>query len=167
MFIGHTAVAFAAKKAAPRTSLGVLMGAVMLLDLIWPVFLLLGIEHVRIHPGETSFSPLRFTDYPWTHSLVTTIGWSILAGLAYWAFTRYWRGALMVGLCVASHWILDFVVHRPDLPLYPHGPKVGLGMWNSPIATVTVEWVMFAHQFFTNEDQKWLLNGGAFREWPF
>ncbi len=144
MFIGHNAVAFAAKKAAPRTSLGVLMGGVMFLDLLWPIFLLLGIEHVRIRPGITRFTPLWFTDYPWSHSLVMTIVWSVVVALLYWAFTRYGRGAVVVGLCVASHWFLDFIVHRPDLPLYPGGRKAGLGLWNNPLATISIEWVMYA-----------------------
>jgi membrane-bound metal-dependent hydrolase YbcI (DUF457 family) len=144
MFIGHNAIAFAAKKAAPRTSLGALMGAVMLPDLLWPIFLLLGIEHVKIHKGDTRFTPLTFTDYPWTHSLVMALAWAAAAALVYWIFARYARGALLIGVCVFSHWILDWVTHRADLPLYPGGPKVGLGLWNNPIATIGVEAAMFA-----------------------
>jgi hypothetical protein len=145
VFIGHNAVAFAAKRVAPRTSLGVLMAAVMLVDLIWPIFLLLGIEHVRIAPGATRFTPLDFIDYPWTHSLIMGIAWGVLFGVVYWGVSRYGRGALVVGLCVVSHWVLDLIVHRPDLPLLPGGgPKVGLGLWNAPIATIGVESVMLA-----------------------
>jgi membrane-bound metal-dependent hydrolase YbcI (DUF457 family) len=144
MFIGHNAVAFAAKKVAPRTNLGILMGAAMLLDLIWPVMLLLGLEQVRIHKGDTPFTPLEFVSYPWTHSLVMAAAWSVAAAIVYWIFTGYGRGALLVAICVFSHWVLDWVTHRPDLPLYPGGPKVGLGLWNHPIATIAVESAMFA-----------------------
>src|SRR6266852_7412816 len=125
MFIGHNALAFAAKRVAPKTSLGILTAAVMLVDLIWPIFLLLGIEHVRIEPGATKFTPLDFYDYPWTHSLLMGIVWGIAFGLIYWAITRYGRGAIIVALGVVSHWILDLIVHRPDLPLWPNGPKSG------------------------------------------
>lgn len=144
MFIGHNAFAFATKRVAPRGSLGVYTAAVMLPDLIWPIFLLLGIEHVRIQPGATRFTPLDFYDYPWTHSLVMTVAWGLLFGGIYMAMTRYLRGALWVFLGVVSHWVLDFIVHRPDLPLYPHGPKFGLGLWNSPPATIVIESAMFA-----------------------
>ena len=144
MFIGHNAVGFAAKKAAPRTSLGALMFAAMFLDLLWPILLLAGVERVRIHPKITAFTPLDFTYYPWSHSLLMSIWWSVVIGLAYWAVTRYGRGALVMGICVFSHWALDFIVHRPDLPLYPNGPRVGLGLWNHPAATMAIESFMFA-----------------------
>src|SRR5216684_3144484 len=144
MFIGHNAVGFASKKLAPSTSLLLLMGAPMLLDLFWPIFLLLGIEHVRIQPGATRFTPLDFYDYPWTHSLLMTVAWGLFFSGIYMAMTRYLRGALWVFLGVVSHWVLDFIVHRPDLPLYPHGPKFGLGLWNSPPATIVIESAMFA-----------------------
>jgi len=145
VFIGHNAVAFAAKRVAPRTSLGILMAAVMLVDLIWPILLMLGVEHVRIQRGATRFTPLDFFDYPWTHSLVMGIAWGVLFGIVYFAITRYGRGAIVAGVCVVSHWLLDLIVHRPDLPLIPGGgPKFGLGLWNSPPATIAVESAMFA-----------------------
>jgi len=143
MFIGHNAVAFAAKRIVPRTSLGTLVAAVMLLDLIWPIFLLLGIEHVRISPGATKFTPLDFYDYPWTHSLAMSIAWGVAFGVVYFAKTRYARGAIVVALCVVSHWVLDLIVHRPDLPLWPGGPRFGLGVWNYPKATLTIEILMY------------------------
>ena len=143
MFIGHNAVAFAAKRIAPRTSLGVLMAAVMLVDLIWPILLILGVEHVRIQRGATRMTPLVFTDYPWTHSLIMGIGWGILFGVLYWGVSRYGRGALVVGLCVVSHWVLDLIVHRADLPLWPGGPKYGFGLWNHPAATIAIESIMY------------------------
>jgi hypothetical protein len=144
MFIGHNAVAFAAKKAAPRASLGMLMAAAMLADLIWPILLLLGVEHVRIHRGDTAFTSLQFIDYPWTHSLAMSLALAVVIALLYWAVTRYGRGAFVVAVCVFSHWVLDWITHRADLPLYPGGAKVGLGLWNRPIATIGVEAAMFA-----------------------
>jgi membrane-bound metal-dependent hydrolase YbcI (DUF457 family) len=145
LFIGHYAVAFAAKRASPRVSLGVLVGAASLLDLLWPVFLLLGWEAVRIEPGNTALVPLAFVHYPFSHSLVAAAGWSAICGLVYWGTTRYRSGAAVVGLVALSHWCLDALVHRPDLPLYAGSPlKVGLGLWNSIPASVLLESLMFA-----------------------
>jgi membrane-bound metal-dependent hydrolase YbcI (DUF457 family) len=144
MFVGHYAVGFAAKRAAPRTSLGFLIAAAVLLDLLWPVFLLLGWEEVSVTRGPTPFLNLDFVSYPISHSLATTIGWALLAGGAYWAATRYRAGAVWIAILVASHWILDFVTHRPDLPLWPGGPRVGLGLWSSTFKTIAVEEAMLA-----------------------
>lgn len=140
MFLGHYAAALAAKRAAPRTSLGTLVFASQLLDLIWPIFLLLGWERVRIDPGNTAFTPLDFESYPISHSLVAVLGWSLLAGGAYLVLRKDRRGALVVALVVASHWVLDWITHRPDLALVPGaGTKVGLELWRSVAATVAVE----------------------------
>ena len=145
MFLGHIAVGFAAKRAAPRASLGVLMTAPVLLDLLWPLGLILGIEKVRIAPGNTAFTPLDFVSYPWTHSLLMALVWASLFMLAYLARTGYVAGAFWVGIGVASHWVLDWFTHRPDLQLVPWSPvRVGLGLWNSIPATVAVESVMLA-----------------------
>lgn len=145
MFIGHFAVGFAAKRAAPRTSLATLIAAALLLDLIWPLMLWAGLEQVRIDPGNTAFTPLDFESYPWSHSLLMTIGWAALAATLYRARTKYTRGAAWVGIAVTSHWLLDFISHRPDMPLQPWGgPRVGLGLWNSIPATATTEIAMFA-----------------------
>ena len=144
MFIGHNAIGFAAKRFAPRGSLGVYMAAVMLPDLIWPIFLLLGIEQVRIHPGRNPFLILEFVHYPWSHSLLMTAAWGAAFAGVYWAISRHGRGAMWVFFGVVSHWILDYFTHRPDLPLYPNGPRVGLGLWNSPPATIAIESAMFA-----------------------
>jgi hypothetical protein len=144
MFIGHFAIAFAAKRAAPRTSLGVLVSATALLDLLWPVALLTGLEVARIDPGNTPYTPLDFVSYPWTHSALLAAAWAALFGGAVWAATRDRAGAWVSALLVASHWILDLASHRPDLPLWPGGPRVGLGLWNSVPATVAVESLMFA-----------------------
>ncbi len=145
MFLGHFAVALAAKRAAPRASLGVLVGAAQLLDLIWPPLVLAGVEQVRIEPGNTAFTPLNFVSYPYSHSLLTSAVWAAIAAGAYWVASRYLRGAVVVALAVVSHWLLDFLTHRPDLPLYPgSGGCAGLGLWNSVPATVIVEGLMFA-----------------------
>jgi membrane-bound metal-dependent hydrolase YbcI (DUF457 family) len=144
MLIGHLAVGLASKRVAPRTSIGTLVAAAFLLDLLWPLFLLAGLERVRIDPGNTAVTPLDFEHYPWSHSLLMTLVWAALAALIYRARTRYSRGALWVGIAVASHWVLDFVTHRPDLPLVPGAAlRVGLGLWNSRGATVVVEGALF------------------------
>jgi len=144
MFIGHYAVAFAAKRAAPKTSLGTLFMSAQFVDLLWPVFLLSGLEHVRIEPGNTVVTPLNFYDYPISHSLIGAAGWSMALGFLYFLISKYKRGAWVVGLCVISHWLLDAIVHRPDLPLAPGGNiYIGLGLWNSLIGTVIVETGLF------------------------
>ena len=143
MFIGHYAVGFASKQVAPRTSLGWLIAAPAMLDLLWPLFLLLGIEHVRIVPGDTKFTPLDLYDYPWSHSLLMSIVWGVLLAIAYYARTRYAAGAVTLAFGVVSHWVLDFFTHRADMPLYPGGPKAGLGLWNFPAATMIIESAMF------------------------
>jgi hypothetical protein len=144
VFIGHYAVAFASKRFAPLTSLGTLIAAASLLDLLWPIFILLGWEQVRIQPGNTAFTPLDFVSYPISHSLVAAIGWATLFALLYYALVRYGRGAILIWVGVLSHWVLDWISHRPDMPLYPGGPRLGLGLWNSIIATVIVEGLMYA-----------------------
>jgi hypothetical protein len=144
MFIGHHAVAFAAKAAAPRVSLGTLFLASLWIDLIWPILLLLRIEIVQIAPGNTLFTPLAFTYYPYTHSLLAVVLWSLGFGAVYFALKRDQRAAVIVGLVVLSHWVLDFVVHRPDLPLYLDRVKVGLGLWNFVAGTIVLELAMFA-----------------------
>ena len=145
MFIGHFAVGFAAKKLKPSISLGTYFLSCQLLDLLWPTFLLLDIEHVKIDPGITEVVPLNFIDYPLSHSLITAIGWGILFGLVYWLIVKDKKGAILLGAGVVSHWVLDFFAHRPDLPLAPGGSSyVGLGLWNSFPATLIVEFTLFA-----------------------
>lgn len=144
MFLGHFAAALAAKRVAPRTSLGTLVAAAQLLDLVWPGLVLLGVEQVRVDPGNTAFTPLDFVSYPWTHSLLLVLVWAAGFALAYQARTGSGRGAAVVGGLVLSHWLLDLVSHRPDLPLAPGAAKVGLGLWSSVPATVLVEGALFA-----------------------
>jgi hypothetical protein len=144
MFLGHFAVALGAKKAAPRASLGTLVLGAQLADLLWPVFLLLGWEQVRIVPGITRVTPLNFISYPYSHSLLADLIWGTLLGLLYFAIRRHAREAVIVGLCVPSHWLLDFIAHRPDMPIVPGGPRYGLGLWNSVPATLAVEILLYA-----------------------
>src|SRR6476659_9891715 len=145
MFIGHFAVAFAAKRAAPTVSLGTWFIACELVDLIWPLFLLFGIETVMITPGITAFTPLDFVSYPWTHSLLMCALWALAMGALYWALRGDKVAAMLIGAVVLSHWFLDAIVHRPDLPLAPgSGVKIGFGLWNSVPGTLILELAMFA-----------------------
>ncbi|HXG98652.1 MAG TPA: hypothetical protein VNJ06_16220 [Gemmatimonadales bacterium] len=140
MFVGHYGVSFAAKKAEPAIPLWVLFIAVQLLDVLWAPFVLLGIEKVRIVPGITASNPLDLYYMPYTHSLLAAIGWSVVAFLVYRAVRPAPpRAAAIVGLAVFSHWVLDFLVHRPDLPLYDNTAKVGLGLWNLPAVALGLE----------------------------
>jgi hypothetical protein len=144
MFIGHYALALAAKRAAPRASLGTLFAATSLADLLWPVFLLLGWERAHVVPGPNPFLTLWLDSIPISHSLVTLIGWGALFGFASRMLTGDGRGGVAIALLVVSHWVLDWVTHRPDMPLYPGGRGWGLGLWNSVSGTVVTESVMFA-----------------------
>ncbi len=139
MFVGHLAVALAAKRQAPKLSLGWLFAAVTLLDLLWPIFLLLGVEQVSLAPG-TPFTPLVFTSYPWSHSLLMSIVWGFgLLGLAR-ALGRPAGAWYLLPALVVSHWVLDFISHAPDMPLWPGAsPHLGLGLWYSIPGTLIVE----------------------------
>ncbi len=140
MFIGHFGVGFAAKRYAPRASLGSLFLAAQFIDLLWPTLLLLGVERVAIAPGITVVTPLDFQHYPVSHSLLAVTGWAVLVGGGVLALRGQKREALVLALLVLSHWLLDALVHRPDLPLAPFGDmRVGLGLWNSMAATLLVE----------------------------
>jgi len=140
MFVGHFGVGFGVKAVAPGTSLGSLFLAAQFVDLLWPTLLMLGMEQVRIEPGITTVTPLNFVDYPISHSLLAVTGWATLFAAVYFLVRRYRRGAVVVGLLVVSHWLLDVVVHRPDLPLYAGSAQlVGLGLWSSVGATIAVE----------------------------
>jgi multisubunit Na+/H+ antiporter MnhC subunit len=140
MLLGHYGVGLASKKIGPQASLGTYIMATLFLDLLWPVFLLFGLEHVKIDPGNTLVTPLNFYDYPYSHSFLMSVVWSLLFGGAYYLIKKNKKISIILGICVFSHWILDFIVHRADLPL---GPGVetffGLGLWNSLPATLIVE----------------------------
>ncbi|MBX7152232.1 hypothetical protein K1X84_11355 [bacterium] len=145
MFIGHFGVALAAKKIHPKTSLGTLFIGAQFIDLLWPLLLLTGVEHVRIDPGNTVVTPLDFYDYPVSHSLLMTIVWGILfSGIFYLKFKDV-KQFLVIAGCVTSHWFLDWITHRPDLLLVPNGANYyGLGLWNSLVGTMVVEFGIFA-----------------------
>jgi hypothetical protein len=144
MFIGHFALGFAAKRVTPRVPLAALFGAAQLADLLWPVLVAAGVERVRIDPGNTAFTPLDFISYPYSHSLVLLAVWGLVFGVAYRvASGRNGRALIVLALLVISHWVLDWITHRPDMPLSLDGPKAGLGLWNSIAATLIVELAMF------------------------
>ncbi len=144
MFLGHFAVGFGAKAAAPKVSLGSLFLAAQFIDLLWPSLLLLGLEQVRIAPEHPPGPPLEFTHYPFSHSLLAVLGWSVLIGGVYYLLRRERRGALVMGLAVLSHWLLDLLVHYPDLPLYPGAsPRLGLMLWSLPEIEMIFELGLF------------------------
>jgi membrane-bound metal-dependent hydrolase YbcI (DUF457 family) len=143
MFLGHFGLALAAKKAAPKASLGLFVVSAQFADLLWPILLLLGIEQVRIAPGITRVTPFDFVSYPYSHSLLMELVWGFLLAALYFLWRRDLRTATVLGLLLPTHWLLDYFAHRPDMPLYPRGPKYGLGMWNSLPLTVLVEYGIF------------------------
>jgi FtsH-binding integral membrane protein len=145
MFVGHFALGLAAKRATPRVSLATLFAAAQLADLLWPFLLAAGVEQVRIDPGNTAFTPLDFVSYPYSHSLVMLIVWGVALGYGYTTLRRQnGRTFAVLAALVVSHWVLDVVTHRPDMPIYPGGPRFGLELWRSVPATIAVESAMFA-----------------------
>lgn len=145
MFLGHFGIGFGAKSVSPKTSLGTLFLAAQFVDLLWPTLLLFGLEHVAISPGITKVTPLDFFDYPISHSLMAAVLWGLAFGLVYFVVRRYPMGAWVCGLAVVSHWFLDLVVHRPDLPVAPGlDLHVGFGLWNSVPVTLVLEVGIFA-----------------------
>jgi hypothetical protein len=145
MFLGHYAVALGAKRVAPSVSLATLLAAAEFLDLLWPVLVITGVERVAVVPGITAFTPLDFQFYPYSHSLLMTSVWAAAFGGGYFLLKHSKRAALIISALVASHWLLDAIAHRPDLPLFPGGKVViGLGLWNSVRGTLGVELSLFA-----------------------
>lgn len=143
MFVGHYGPSFAAKALDKerRIPLWLLFLAVQFVDVLWAIFVLLGIEKVRIVPGITAASPLDLYYMPYTHSLVGALGWSLLAFFVCQTIPQL-RGARtgwLVAGAVFSHWILDLIVHRPDLALYDSVFKMGLGLWNYRVLSFAVE----------------------------
>lgn len=144
MFIGHFGAGFAAKRVDPKPSLGTLFLASQFIDLLWPVFLLIGLEKVIIDPGNTAFTPLNFCYYPFSHGFLSVFLLSVLFGAIYFILKRNVKTSIVLGALVISHWVLDFITHRPDLPLVPGlDLKVGLGLWNSVILTILIEGAIF------------------------
>jgi hypothetical protein len=151
MFLGHFGIGFGAKAAAPRVSLGTLFLAAQFIDLLWPTLLLLGIERVNIRTDGAQYPPLDFVYYPYSHSLLAVVIWAVLFAAAYYIIRRSRVGAVVLGLAVISHWLLDLIVHHPDLPLYPpvlpnigDSQRLGFAMWSSPILEMALELSIFA-----------------------
>lgn len=144
MFVGHYGISFMARRSDSSVPLWVLFIAVQLLDVIWAPLVLLGVEKVRIVPGITATNPLDLYYMPYTHSLLAALFWSVAAAATYRVLCRSssLRAGLLVGSAVFSHWVLDFVVHRPDLPLFDDSAKVGLGLWNRPALAFGLEAVL-------------------------
>jgi hypothetical protein len=145
VFIGHFALAFGAKKAAPSVSLGTLFLACQFADLLWPTLLILGLEVVEIDPGNTLVTPLNFVSYPYSHSLVMLLVWAALFALAY----RVIKGSRPIAMAtiaalVFSHYVLDVATHRPDMPITIGGDaRLGLGLWNHPGTALAIESLLF------------------------
>lgn len=145
MFLGHYGAAFALKRLEPKLSLGTLFLAVQLADLLWGAFLLLGWEQVRIDPGYTAVTPLQFTDYPISHSLLGMTAWAAAMAAIYYSWptrdtSRHWQAAALVGAAILSHFLLDLIVHVPDLPVSgSESPRLGFGLWNRPVVTLLLE----------------------------
>jgi hypothetical protein len=145
MFVGHYGVSFAVKSVDRKIPLWLLFLAVQFVDILWGIFVLTGIEKVRIVPGITASSPLDLYYMPYTHSLIGSIGWSVLAAVAYGLSSRTGtsrKAAVYLGVAVFSHWILDLLVHRPDLALYDDTLKVGLGLWNYRYLAFALEMIV-------------------------
>ena len=143
MFLGHFGLSFAGKRLAPAVSLGTLFLATQWADLLFWILTLAGIEHFRIAPGATRVTPMDFYDYPWSHSLVGLAAWAVLLGGLYLLFRRSRAGLWVLAAGVGSHWVLDALVHRPDMPVGIEGPYVGLSLWNSVPLTVAAEAIVF------------------------
>ena len=145
MFLGHFALALGAKRIAPMMSLGTLFLACQFADLLWPTLIALGWEVVEVDPGNTLVTPLNFVSYPYSHSLVALLGWSALFALAYRTICGWHRVAIgTIAALVFSHYFLDVITHRPDMPLTLTGTRrIGLGLWNYPGTTLALESALF------------------------
>ena len=144
MFVGHFGLGLAGKRVVPEIALGTLFLSVQFADALWPLLVLLGVEHVRVAPGILRLQNLDFYDYPFSHSLAALVAWGILFGAVYWLIRRRLAAAVVLGIGVVSHWVLDVLVHRPDVPVLPRGPYLGLGLWNSVPATLALEGGLYA-----------------------
>jgi hypothetical protein len=162
MFVGHYAAALAAKAIEPKAPLWTLVAGAQLIDIGWAGLVMAGVEKVRFDP-ELPGSPLDLYHMPWTHSLPAVVVWSLAALVACRFLLRLnWGAAIAVALVVFSHWVLDWLVHRPDLELWFGGPKVGLGWWNYPDAEKTLEMGLIALA-----GSAWLWSRGAWQRSPW
>ena len=152
MLIGHYGAAFALKPAEPRISLGVLFVATQFVDMLWIVLVLIGVEKAHVAPAG-SITPIEFTYYPWSHSLLMSCVWALAAFLLVrllpiYKGPRHTRAALIVAACVLSHWFLDLPMHHADLPILFHGPYVGFGLWDYPAWSAVTEAVLLFAGFW-------------------
>lgn len=138
MFVGHYAAAIAAKALEPKAPLWALVGAAQLVDIGWSVLIAAGVERASVDPALPG-STFVLEHMPWTHSLPAALVWSLAAALLARALRLSWRASIMIGAVVFSHWLLDLLVHRPDLELWPGGEKLGLALWNYPVPEQAVE----------------------------
>ncbi len=145
MFIGHYAVALGAKRVAPDVSLGVMFIACQLADLIWPNLVLLGIESFEVDPGNTVITPLKFIHYPYSHSLSGMVIWGVILGGMFYLIKRSkLMSALVIALVVVSHWLLDVLTHRADMPFsFSENVLLGLGLWDFPAVVIPLELAFF------------------------
>jgi len=145
LFLGHFGIGFGAKAAAPKASLGSLFLAAQFVDLLWPTLLLLGIERVNVRTDGKQYPPLDFVYYPYSHSLLAVLIWAVLFAAVYFFIRRNLTGTVVLGLAVISHWVLDLIVHYPDLPLYPgDSTRLGFALWSSPVIEMVLELSIFA-----------------------
>ena len=145
MFIGHFALAFGAKKFAPQVSLGILFLACQLADIIWPNLVLLGVEALEVEPGITVMTPLNFVHYPYSHSLIALLLWGAIFAVLYALLRRSGtKAAIVIGMLVLSHWVLDVLTHRPDMPIsLADSSVIGFGLWNFPVFAIPLELILF------------------------
>jgi membrane-bound metal-dependent hydrolase YbcI (DUF457 family) len=169
MFLGHFALGLASKKVNARPSLGTYFLAAQFLDLLWPLFLVTGLEQVQVEAGNTAFTPLNFISYPYSHSLAAALFWSLLFGAVYYLLRKDGKSSLLLGVLVLSHWVLDLITHAPDLPLTPFTEeKYGLGLWNNKTATIIVELLIFSIAVYLYVTATHAINrAGRYTFWAF
>ena len=168
MFVGHYSASLVGKRFAPELPLWALLLAAQAVDVAWATFILLGVEHVRIVPGHTATNPLDLYHMPYTHSLPAALAWSLGVALVGWAWARRAapdaakRVAGVLAAVVFSHWLLDLIVHVPDLPLWDDRAKVGLGLWNHVVASTVLELALLigAALWLRSDRRAWLASGG-------
>jgi hypothetical protein len=144
MMVGHYGVSFAMKPTQQRIPLWVWFIAVQWLDIVWAMLVLLGVEKVRIVPGFTQAIPLDLYYMPYTHGLPGAIVLSLVFGFVASLFTsgNRWLTTVLVAAASFSHWVLDLIVHPPDLPLYDNAAKVGFGLWRHVAVSLPLELVI-------------------------
>ncbi|HEX2804059.1 MAG TPA: hypothetical protein VHN55_08795 [Sphingomicrobium sp.] len=142
MLVGHYSASFAARAANRSIKLWVVVGAAQLLDILWSIFVIAGLE--RVEPAAGVTEGLAFVHYPWSHSLAAAAAWSLVGFVAGKLLKAGTKGSFLVAAVVLSHWFFDALVHHADLPLWPGGgPLVGLALWNYPLAELALELVLF------------------------